>query len=154
MRRWLKKDKWCVCKRFYVNTRNIYEVSIVRWAKCDKCGHWVNLRYCTSTRVVRRNTPFQCPCCENLRFFSQQKRRTWKPWGTFKCHTMTCIKIWWKIFLPSYCFLFKVALGVCFALKSWKEYLLLFTYLITLGKDVTLSLITKFKTTGLWVIYL
>ena len=40
----------------------------------------------------------------------------------------------------------KVALGVCFALKSWKEYLLLFTHLITLGKDVTLSLITKFKT--------
>ena len=41
---------------------------------------------------------------------------------------------------------FKIALGVCFALKSWKEYLLLFAYLITLGKDVTLSLITKFKT--------
>ena len=41
---------------------------------------------------------------------------------------------------------FKVALGVCFALKSWKEYLLLFTYLITLGKDVTFPLITKFKT--------
>ena len=40
----------------------------------------------------------------------------------------------------------KVALGVCFALKSWKEYLLLFTYLISLGKDVTLLLITKFKT--------
>ena len=42
--------------------------------------------------------------------------------------------------------LFKVALGVCFALKSWKEYLLLFKYLITLGKDVTFPLITKFKT--------
>ena len=28
--------------------------------------------------------------------------------------------------------IFKVALGVCFALKSWKEYLLLFSYLITL----------------------
>ena len=41
---------------------------------------------------------------------------------------------------------FKVALGVCFALKSWKEYLLLFTYLITLGKDVTFPLITKLKT--------
>ena len=40
----------------------------------------------------------------------------------------------------------KVALGVCFALKSWKEYLLLFIYLITLGKDVTFLLITKFKT--------
>ena len=44
----------------------------------------------------------------------------------------------------------KVALGVCFALKSWKQFLLLFTYLITLGKDVTLPLITKFlKQTGL-----
>ena len=42
--------------------------------------------------------------------------------------------------------LFKVALGVCFALKSWKDYLLLFTYLITLGKDETFPLITKFKT--------
>ena len=41
---------------------------------------------------------------------------------------------------------FKVALGVCFALISWKEYLLLFTYLITLGKDVTFPLFTKFKT--------
>ena len=41
----------------------------------------------------------------------------------------------------------KVALGVCFALKSWKEYLPFFTYLITLGKDVTFPLITKFKTT-------
>ena len=35
-----------------------------------------------------------------------------------------------------YVFFLKVALGVCFALKSWKEYLLLFTYLITLGKDM------------------
>ena len=40
----------------------------------------------------------------------------------------------------------KIALGVCFALKSWKEYLLPLTYLITLGKDVTFPLITKFKT--------
>ena len=51
--------------------------------------------------------------------------------------------------LPTHNFhksLLKVALVVCFALKSWTEYLLLFTYLITLGKDVTLPLITKFKT--------
>ena len=41
---------------------------------------------------------------------------------------------------------FKVVLGVYFALKLWKEYLLLFTYLITLGEDVTFLLITKFKT--------
>ena len=42
--------------------------------------------------------------------------------------------------------LLKVALGACFVLKLGKEYLLLFTYLITFGKDVTLPLITKFKT--------
>ena len=42
--------------------------------------------------------------------------------------------------------LLKVALGVCFALKLWKEYLLLFTYLTSLGKDATFPLITKFKT--------
>ena len=60
-----EKDKCCVCKRFYVNSRNIYEVAIVRWAKCETCGHWVHLRYCTPTRVVRRNTPFKCRCCEN-----------------------------------------------------------------------------------------
>ena len=40
----------------------------------------------------------------------------------------------------------KEALGVCFALKSWKEYLLLFIYLITSDKDLTFPLITKFKT--------
>ena len=43
---------------------------------------------------------------------------------------------------------FKVTLGVCFALKSWEEYLLLFTYFITLGKDVTFPLNTKFKTSN------
>ena len=42
--------------------------------------------------------------------------------------------------------MFKVALGVCYALKSWKEYLLILTYLSILGKDVTFPLITKFKT--------
>ena len=34
----------------------------------------------------------------------------------------------------------KVALGVCFALKSTKELLLLFTFLISLCKDVTFPL--------------
>ena len=42
--------------------------------------------------------------------------------------------------------LFKVALGIFFALIHGKSNLLpLFTYLITLGKDVTFLLITKFK---------
>ena len=40
--------------------------------------------------------------------------------------------------------LIKVALAVIwFALKSLKEYLLLFTYLITLGKDVTCKILNK-----------
>ena len=51
-------------------------------------------------------------------------------------------------------FRIKETLGVCFVLTSWKEYLFLFTYLITLGKDVTFPLITKFKQTCIWVIYL
>ena len=51
------------------------------------------------------------------------------------------------IFLCNYnASLIKEALVVCFALKSWKEYLLLFTYFIILGKDATFPLITKFKT--------
>ena len=50
-------------------------------------------------------------------------------------------------------YILKVALGVRFVLKLWKDYLLLFTYLITLGKDVTFLLITKFKTSK-YLIYL
>ena len=38
------------------------------------------------------------------------------------------------------------ARGLCFALKSWKDSLLLFTYLITLGNNITFPFITKFKT--------
>ena len=42
-----------------------------------------------------------------------------------------------KILERKFAVVIKVALiGVCFALKSWKEYLHLFIYLITLGKDV------------------
>ena len=41
---------------------------------------------------------------------------------------------------------FKVALGVCFALKFVKRRFTSLTYLITLCKDVTFPLITKFKT--------
>ena len=45
--------------------------------------------------------------------------------------------------------IFKGALGVCFALKLWKEYLLLFTYLITLGKDIPFRLLQNLKQTGI-----
>ena len=39
----------------------------------------------------------------------------------------------------------KVAHGVCFALKSLKQILILFKYLISLCKDITFPLITKLK---------
>ena len=39
----------------------------------------------------------------------------------------------------------KLHLAYVFRWNSWKEDLLLFTYLITLTKDVTFPLITKFK---------
>ena len=43
-------------------------------------------------------------------------------------------------------FLLKGPNGVCFALKLSNYLLLLFTYLITLGKDITFPLIIKLKT--------
>ena len=52
----------------------------------------------------------------------------------------------WGVKLRGQTLLFKVALGIFFALIHGKSnLLLLFTYLITLGKDVTFPLITKFK---------
>lgn len=58
-----EKEKCCVCKRFYVRSVNAYKVSLTNWAECDVCGHWVHLAYCTTVRVVRKETPFKCPCC-------------------------------------------------------------------------------------------
>ncbi|XP_061196712.1 uncharacterized protein LOC133204990 [Saccostrea echinata] len=59
-----ENEKCCVCKNFYVKSRNVYEIAIVKWAQCESCGHWVHLQYCSPVRVVRKNTPFNCPCCE------------------------------------------------------------------------------------------
>ena len=50
------------------------------------------------------------------------------------------------LFFPYKILKIKGSHGVCFELKSWKESLLLFTYLITLGKDETFPFITKLKT--------
>ena len=58
-----EEDKCCVCKNFYVHSENVHKVAITNWAECDECGHWVHLTYCTPIHVVRKNTPFRCPCC-------------------------------------------------------------------------------------------
>ena len=57
------QDKCCLCKRFYAQSREALQISFTQWASCDICGHWVHLKYCTPVRVVRKNTPFKCPCC-------------------------------------------------------------------------------------------
>ena len=57
------EDKCCQCQRYYVQSRDCLEVSITQWACCDVCNHWVHLKYCPPIRVVRKETPFKCPCC-------------------------------------------------------------------------------------------
>ena len=59
------EDKCCVCKRFYAQSRESYEVYFTQQAWCDICGHWVHLRYCTPIRVVQKETLFTCPCCSS-----------------------------------------------------------------------------------------
>ena len=59
-----ESDNCCVCKRFSPpNLADLPYLKIVSWAQCDKCGHWVHLSFCTSVRVVRKNTEFHCIHC-------------------------------------------------------------------------------------------
>ena len=57
------KDICCVCKKFYARPVDVHKIAMTNWAQCDICGHWVHLVYCTPVRVVRKETPFKCPCC-------------------------------------------------------------------------------------------
>ena len=56
-------EKCCVCKKYYCTSKDGQSLAIYTWAQCDVCQHWTHLKYCTPIRVVRRNTPFKCPCC-------------------------------------------------------------------------------------------
>ena len=60
----------CVCKQF--TPKEIRESDLLlltKWAQCDgmrngfPCNHWTHLKYCCSTRVIRRNDKFFCPHC-------------------------------------------------------------------------------------------
>ena len=33
------KDKCCVCKRLYAQSREALQISFTQWASCDNCGH-------------------------------------------------------------------------------------------------------------------
>lgn len=60
----IEEDLCCICKRMSPPRLNEYpDLKIVNWGKCDQCGHWVHLMFCSPVRVIRRHTEFKCPHC-------------------------------------------------------------------------------------------
>jgi len=60
-----EKDLCCVCRKMSPpNFRDSPYLKILTWGECVVCSHWVHLKFCTKTRVVRRNDHFVCPHCE------------------------------------------------------------------------------------------
>ena len=128
-------------------------IIIVIWSLFHK---WLQTQFGLQNKFIPSPTCmciYIYDCAVHKRYYS----KIYFTFFCFKVHShiiTTCKRPYFSCYMNQdfvqYCFYveksFKVALGVCFALKSWKEYLFLFTYLITLGKDVTLPLITKFKT--------
>ena len=54
----------CICKKHYPpGLRNMVNLTIVKWAACSLCKHWVHLRFCTNKENVSKNETFLCPCC-------------------------------------------------------------------------------------------
>lgn len=59
-----EEEKCCVCKNFTPDAvRQSSVLQFVKWGKCNACGHWVHLRYCTKTIAVRRGAEFKCIHC-------------------------------------------------------------------------------------------
>ena len=55
----------CQCKLWSPpGLKRCNNLVIVQWAQCDKCDHWVHLRFCTSVTVVRDKDAFFCQCCQ------------------------------------------------------------------------------------------
>ncbi|KAH3853048.1 hypothetical protein DPMN_095571 [Dreissena polymorpha] len=56
----------CVCKQITPPDLSLHpHLKIVNWAQCDKCDDWVHLAFCTTVRLVRRQSEFVCPKCED-----------------------------------------------------------------------------------------
>ncbi|KAH3854394.1 hypothetical protein DPMN_096935 [Dreissena polymorpha] len=52
----------CVCKQITPPDLSLHpHLKIVNWAQCDKFNGWVHLAFCTTVRVVRRQSEFVCP---------------------------------------------------------------------------------------------
>jgi len=55
-----------VCHKFTPDAfTNAFTVEFIKWGQCDSCGGWVHLKYCTPISVLRRESTFLCPNCEN-----------------------------------------------------------------------------------------
>lgn len=55
----------CVCsQRAPEAFKKQSSLGILNWAQCDKCNHWVHLKYCTKEISIAHNEAFMCPCCK------------------------------------------------------------------------------------------
>lgn len=58
------KDLCCVCHRWEPADLDQHPfVTLVSWGQCDTCLHWTHLKFCSTVRVLRRGSGFQCPHC-------------------------------------------------------------------------------------------
>ena len=63
-----EQDVCCVCRKSSpLGLREILynRILFVKWAQCEKCGHWVHVKFCTGGAHVRRTSSYTCPCCTN-----------------------------------------------------------------------------------------
>ena len=57
-------DVCCQCDRFSpAGLKLCANLTIVNWAQCDQCTHWVHLRFCVPLMEVGVDDTFVCPCC-------------------------------------------------------------------------------------------
>ena len=57
-------DKCCQCNLFSpTGLKHCPNLTIVNWAACDNCTHWVHLRFCVPIEVIGPEDSFVCPCC-------------------------------------------------------------------------------------------
>ena len=58
-------DKCCVCGLFTPKeVRDCVSLIFTSWVQCDRCPHWVHLRFCTKERVIRKGDSFYCTHCK------------------------------------------------------------------------------------------
>ena len=60
-----ESEPCCVCKqKVPKQLRKSKTIFIVDWVQCDRCSHWVHLRYCC--RWLRAPKSYTCPCCDDV----------------------------------------------------------------------------------------